>query len=61
MPSNIRAILSVVVALVTIVVFALEARAGQDFLKWFVLVLGGLMIGAVWLFPETKSRANPKT
>lgn len=56
MPNNIRAILSVIVALVTVGAFYLEHRAGDAFLQWLVLVLGIAMIGAVWLFPEAKRR-----
>ena len=54
MPTNIRRMLSVVVALVAIGAFYFENQAGEDFLKWFALVLGALMVGAVWLFPEAQ-------
>ncbi len=54
MPNNIRAALSVVVALVAAVVFYFEHDAGSGLLKWIALALGGLMIYAVWLFPEAK-------
>ena len=54
MPTNIRAGLSVVVALVTIAVFYFEATAGAGALKWLVLGLGACMLGAIWLFPEAK-------
>lgn len=54
MPSHIRAILSVVVALVALAVFYLELQAGNTLLKWFALGLGAFMIWAVWLFPEAK-------
>ena len=54
MPTNIRRMLSIIVALVTAIAFYFEAQAGNEFLKWFVLGLGALMIAAVWLFPETK-------
>jgi len=53
MPNNIRAILSVIVALVAAAVFYFE-HAGGGALKWFALGLGGFMIYAVWLFPEAK-------
>ncbi|MDH3240693.1 MAG: hypothetical protein OEO83_08500 [Alphaproteobacteria bacterium] len=52
MPTNIRRMLSLVVALVVVAVLYFEYQAGQGFLKWFALVLGVVMIGAVWLFPE---------
>ncbi len=54
MPTNIRRIVSIIVALVTAVAFYFEAQAGNVFLQWFVLGLGALMVAAVWLFPETK-------
>ena len=54
MPTNIRAGLSVVVALVAIVVFYFENQAGTGALPWLVLGLGALMLGAIWLFPEAK-------
>ena len=56
MPTNIRWMLSVVMALVAVAAFYFESRAGADFLKWFALVLGALLVGAVWLFPEVKHR-----
>ena len=54
MPTKIRAVLSVIVALVTIVVFYLENRAGPGMLQWLALGLGALMLGAIWLFPEAE-------
>lgn len=54
MPNNIRAILSVIVALVAVVVFYVEHASGGAMLKWFALGLGAFMIYAVWLFPEAK-------
>ena len=54
MPNNIRAILSVIVALVAVAVFYFEHAGGGGALKWFALGLGGFMIYAVWLFPEAK-------
>jgi len=49
MPPRIRAILSVIVAIVALVVFFTEPDGA---LKWGALALGAVMIGAVWLFPE---------
>lgn len=54
MPTNIRAGLSVVVALVAIIVFYFENRAGSGTLPWLALGLGAVMLGAIWLFPEAK-------
>ncbi len=54
MPKNIRAMLSVLVALVAAVTFYVEMQAGA--LKWVVLALAAFMIYPVWLFPEAKER-----
>ncbi len=56
MPKNIRAMLSVIVALVAAVAFYVEMQAGAGALKWVVLALAAFMIYAVWLFPEAKER-----
>ena len=49
MPPRIRAILSVIVAVVALILFFVET---DGTLKWGALVLGALLIGAAWLFPE---------
>ena len=61
MPTNIRAMLSVVVALVTAAVFYFESQAVESSLEWFALILGFALIGAIWLFPEAKKRADRST
>ena len=58
LPSNIRRILSVIVALVAAVAFYFEHQAGYELLKWLTLALGAFMIYAVWLFPEAKRSKN---
>ena len=58
LPSNIRRILSVIVALVAAVAFYFEYQAGYELLKWLALALGAFMIYAVWLFPEAKRSKN---
>lgn len=55
MPTNIRAGLSLVVALSVAVTFYFERHSGAGSLQWLVLALGALMVGAIWLFPEAKS------
>lgn len=54
MPTNIRAGLSVAVALLTLAVFFVESRAPAGLLPWLALGLGAFMLGAIWLFPEAK-------
>jgi hypothetical protein len=61
MPTNIRMMLSIVVALVAAAVFYFEHQAGQGFLKWFALFLSLALVGAVWLFPEAKKHADRST
>ena len=46
MPKNIRAMLSVIVALVAAVTFYVEMQAGAGALKWVVLALAAFMIYA---------------
>ena len=58
MPNNIRAMLSVIVALVAAVALYFEMQAGPGSLKWSVLALAAFMIYAVWLFPEAKGRKD---
>ena len=54
MPTNIRAGLSVVVALLTLAVVYFESQAPAGLLPWLALGLGAFMLGAIWLFPEAK-------
>ena len=54
MPTKIRRMLSLAVVLVAIVAFYLEQRSGNDALKWYAIILGTAMVGAIWLFPEAK-------
>ena len=58
MPNNIRAVLSVIVALVAVIALYFEMQAGLGSLKWSVLALAAFMIYAVWLFPEAKGRKD---
>ncbi len=58
MPKNIRAMLSVIVALVAAVTVYVEMQAGAGAQKWVVLDLAAFMIYAVWLFPEAKERKD---
>ena len=55
MPTNIRAGLTVIVALAVAVTAYLESTAADGSRQWLVLLLGALMIGAIWLFPEAKA------
>ena len=54
MPTHLRFMLSIAVALVGAIAFYLEYRAGDADMGWVMLGLATLMIGAVWLFPEAR-------
>ena len=54
MPTNIRAGLSVIVALLTLSAVYFESLAAASLLPWLALGLGAAMLGAIWLFPEAK-------
>ena len=54
MPSHLKLLLSVAVALVAAVLYRYEAGRGADTLQWVAVGLACLMIFAVWLFPETR-------
>ncbi|MCK5363861.1 MAG: hypothetical protein KAR22_12870 [Gammaproteobacteria bacterium] len=56
MPTHLRFMLSVVVAVVGAVAFYVESRAADDTLGWLMVGLAALMIGAVWLFPEARRK-----
>ena len=55
MPKNIKIVVSILVLLVTVVVFYFEQRAGAGTLKWVVLGLGAFMAFSLWIFPEPKA------
>ena len=54
MPTNIRAGLSVVVALLTLAVVYFESLDPASLMPWLAFGLGAAMLGAIWLFPEAK-------
>jgi glucose uptake protein GlcU len=56
MPTHLRFMLSVVVALVGAVAFYFERRGGDETMGWIMLGMAVLMIGAVWLFPEARRK-----
>ena len=56
MPNNMKFLISVLVVLVAAATHYFELRAGIENAAWAALGLGGLMIFAIWLFPEAKRR-----
>lgn len=56
MPSNIKAGVSLLVAIVGVVAFWLERGAGRHDIAWLAAVLAAFMILAMWIFPEAKRK-----
>ena len=56
MPTHLRFMLSIAVALVGAIAFYLEWRGGDAGMGWIMAGLAALMIGAVWLFPEARRK-----
>lgn len=56
MPSHIKALISLLVAVVAAGMFWHEASAGHDTNKWIAVGLAVFMIIALWLFPEAKGQ-----
>ncbi|HRD75913.1 MAG TPA: hypothetical protein PK264_08240 [Hyphomicrobiaceae bacterium] len=63
MPSDVKAIVSALTALVAVGFAFWERAYGQAHLFWLVLGLGAFAIVAMWVFPEatmTKADMPPK-
>lgn len=56
MPTNIKLVLSLIVAAAAVAVHFFQAGVGQEFNSWLALALGAFMIFAMWLFPEAKGK-----
>jgi hypothetical protein len=56
MPSNIKTVISLLVAIVGAVAFWLERGAGRPDIAWVAAVLAAFMILAMWIFPEAKRK-----
>jgi len=56
MPSNIKAGVSLTVAIVGAVAFWLERGAGRDDVAWVAGALAAFMILAMWIFPEARRK-----
>lgn len=57
MPTRIKVIISIVVALVGIAAYWFQDGLGHVGPKYAVVALGVVMIAAMWLFPEVKRDA----
>lgn len=60
MPTPIKAILSILVAITAIAAHFFQASVGQETTPWLVLVLGAFMIMALWLFPEAGNKNSKR-
>jgi hypothetical protein len=49
-------VLSVIVAVVAVAAFFIEAKFGLEKANGLVAALGAMMIGALWLFPDVSGR-----
>lgn len=56
MPNHVKAILSVIVAVVAAGMFWYQDRLGLEDNKWIAAGLAAFMIAAVWLFPEAQGK-----
>ncbi len=58
MPTNIKAGLSVVAALVAMAFAYWEWTHGREDLTWLTLGTGAFMIAAMWIFPEATAKTK---
>ncbi len=64
MPNDVKAIVSIVTAIVAVVFAYWERANGRPHLFWFVIGLAIFAVIAMWIFPEAsskKSDAPPST
>jgi hypothetical protein len=60
MPSDVKAILSVVTLVVAIAVAYWESASGNGRLFWFVIGFGIFAVIAMWVFPEAMGKSGAK-
>ena len=56
MPPQYKILVSILALIVTTTLFWLDTRAGGGAERWVALALGPLMVAAIWIFPEPKSK-----
>lgn len=56
MPTIVKLAISLIVVLVAGAGYALQVHLGQEGPRYAVLFLGGLMVIAMWLFPEVSRK-----
>jgi hypothetical protein len=60
MPSDVKAILSVITMAVAIAVAFWETSVGNAHLFWFVIGFGIFAVAAMWVFPEAVGKNDPR-
>ena len=60
MPSDVKAILSVIALAVAAAVAYWETSIGNGHLFWFVIGFGIFAVVAMWVFPEAVGKADAK-
>ena len=56
MPAQYKILISVLALIITTTIFILDSRSGGGASRWVALLLGPLMVAAIWIFPEPKSK-----
>lgn len=56
MPNSLRFLLSIVAALAAVAAFFVEIKFGIARAGWIVALLGAMMVGALWLFPDVSGK-----
>jgi hypothetical protein len=59
MPSDVKAILSVIALAVAVAVAYWESSIGNAHLFWFVIGFGVCAVVAMWVFPEAAAKGKP--
>jgi uncharacterized membrane protein YwaF len=55
-PNSLRFLLSIMVALAAAAAFFVEIKFDIARAGWIVAVLGAMMVGALWLFPDVSGK-----
>ena len=56
MPAQYKLLVSVLALIACGVLFYIDSHMGAGAERWVVALLGPLMVFAIWIFPEAKSR-----
>jgi len=56
MPPQYKILISILALIVTAAIFIFDTKSGVGAGSWVALLLGPLMVIAIWIFPEPKSK-----